>query len=177
MSKFYIVEPVPTGHIGIAEDHHAILNIYNAIQDRKRELAQRHKTRRDIIDSKSCAHLARLCGWMARAQYETLIAKERIALALIRVAEQARDFVGRHGSDRPAKAIEHLERLSRDPQDRNAPYDMALALLSYAMCGHKMRDGAMGETVEPLLSFSVAVQDIRGILGRAHASFLTTTRP
>lgn len=172
MSKFYLIESGPKGTTSVADDYRAILDTYKAIRDRRRELAQRrNRTHGDVADPKSCAHLARLCAWMARTGDETLIPKERLALIPTRIAEQAQDFVGRFESDRPPEAIKHLKRLSRVSQDRNAPHDAALALLNYALCGHRTRNGTTGETRGPLLPFGVVVDDLRGILARAHASF------
>lgn len=72
MSKFYLIESGPKGTASAADDYRAILDTYKAIRDRRRELAQRrNRAHGDAADPKSCAHLARLCAWMARTGDET----------------------------------------------------------------------------------------------------------
>ncbi|ATE82232.1 hypothetical protein psal_cds_792 [Pandoravirus salinus] len=105
MSKFYIVGPGPKGPVSTSEDQHAIVVTYNAIRDRRKKLAQRHRPRRDTVDNKSCACLARLCAWMARSEDETLVAEERLALVSARIVEQAQDFVGQfEATGRPKRS-------------------------------------------------------------------------
>lgn len=173
MSKIYIIGAVPTGDLGISDDHRALRDTHKAIQARRRKLIQRHKIHKAGIDGKSCARLAVLCAWMARSDKgQVFVCEDRLPLLLEGIVAQIGDFVAQ--SQHPAEALVHLERVSVASQDQGRAYDVALALLYYVMCGQRVRNGATGETVEPLLPFHVVIEDVRGILSRAYVSFMTS---
>ncbi|ALD62041.1 hypothetical protein ml_239 [Mollivirus sibericum] len=173
MSKIYIIGTVPTGDLGISDDHRALRDTHGAIQARRRKLIQRRKIHKAGIDGKSCARLAVLCAWMARSgKGQVFVCEELLPLLLEDIVAQIGDFVAQ--SQHPAEALVHLKRVSLASQDRGRPHDIALALLHYVMCGQRVRNGATGETVEPLLPFRVVIDDVRGILSRAHEAFVNS---